>query len=84
VGLAVAQHPRLGRVGTLSALAFAYAFVFFTGTVVYALVNDTTDYSALTNEVGASMVFHGAVMVVAGVGFGDAVIRARVFPPAPG
>jgi hypothetical protein len=26
------------------------------------------------------MVIHGAVMVVAGVGFGDAVIRARVFP----
>lgn len=80
VGLAVAQHPHLGRVGDLSALAYAYAFVFFTGTVVYALVNDTPDYATLTNELGVAMVLHGAVMVLAGVGFGYAVIRANVFP----
>ncbi len=80
VGLAVAQHPHLGRVGDLSAWAYAYAFVFFTGTVVYALVNDTPDYAALTSELGVAMVIHGAVMVLAGVGFGYAVIRAQVFP----
>ena len=72
LGFAVAQRPRFGRIGRLSAAAYAYAFVFFTGTVVSALVNDTTDYAALTNASGVAMVVHGAVMVVAGLGFGYA------------
>jgi len=80
LGLAVLQRPRLGRLGQLSALAYAYAFVFFTGTVVYALVHGTEDYAALSDELGAPMVIHGAVMVVAGLAFGSAVLRARAFP----
>jgi hypothetical protein len=80
VGLAVVQRPRLERFGELSALAYAYSFVFFTGTVVYALVNDTKDYRSLTRELGALMLIHGAVMVIAGTGFGLAVLRARLLP----
>jgi hypothetical protein len=80
VGLALVQRPRLGRLGGFAALAYAYAFVYFTGTVVYALVNDTKDYAALTDALGATMTIHGAVMVIAGLGFGYAVIRARVLP----
>jgi hypothetical protein len=80
VGLAVVQRPHLARLGLLSALAYAYSFVFFTGTVVYALVNATEDYAALTDQLGAAMVIHGAVMVFAGLGFGYAVLRARVLP----
>ena len=83
VGLAVVQRPRLGRLGELAALAYAYSFVYFTGTVVYALVNDTKDYDTLTHELGAVMTVHGAVMVIAGLGFGYAVIRARVLPAWP-
>jgi hypothetical protein len=80
VGLAVVQRPRLGRLGELAALAYAYAFVVFAGSVVYALVNDTKDYDALTHELGAVMTVHGAVMVVGGLGFGYAVTRARLLP----
>jgi hypothetical protein len=80
VGLYRVQRPRIGRLGLLSALAYAYAFVFFTGTVVYALVNGTGDYSALSDDLGALMTVHGAVMVLAGIGFGAAVIRARLLP----
>jgi hypothetical protein len=74
------QRPRLGRLGEFAALAYAYAFVVFAGTVVYALVNHTKDYEALTDELGALMVAHGAVMVIAGVAFGSAALRARVVP----
>jgi hypothetical protein len=80
VGLAIAQRPRIGRLGMWSALAYAYSYVFFTGTVVYALVNGTKDYASLSDELGAAMIVHGAVMVVAGLGFGYAVLRARLLP----
>lgn len=80
VGLAIAQRPRLSRLGMWSALAFAYSYLYFTGTVVYALVNGTKDYATLTDELGAVMLLHGVVMVVAGLGFGYAVLRARDLP----
>jgi hypothetical protein len=80
VGLYLVQRPRIGRLGLPSALAYAYAFVFFTGTVVYALVNGTSDYSALSDDLGALMTAHGVIMVFAGIGFGVAVIRARMLP----
>jgi hypothetical protein len=80
IGLYAVQRPKIGRLGLISAIAYAYSFVFFTGTVVYAIVNSTSDYSTLTGDVGASMTAHGAIMVIAGVGFGLAVIRAGVLP----
>jgi hypothetical protein len=80
VGLAVVQRPSIGRLGECSALAYAYAYVFFTGTVVYALINGTTDYATLSNRLGPVMILHGAVMVIAGLGFGHAVLNARLFP----
>lgn len=80
IGLAAAQRPRLGRLGVLAAVGYAYSYVVFTGTVVYALVNDTKNYEELTDQLGAVMTVHGAVMVVAGLGFGHAVLRARTLP----
>jgi hypothetical protein len=80
VGLAVVQRPQIGRAGERSALAYAYSYVFFTGTVVYALVNHTKDYATLNDHLGFLMVVHGAVMLFAGVGFGYAVLRARLLP----
>jgi len=80
VGLYIVQRPQIGRLGRISALAYAYSYVFFTGTVVYALVDATPDYKALTNDLGVSMTFHGAIMVFAGFAFGCAVIRAGVLP----
>jgi hypothetical protein len=80
IGLYVAQRPQIGRLGLLSAIAYAYAFVFFTGTVVYALIDGTRDYSALANDLRPWMTIHGAIMVLAGLGFGIAVINAGVLP----
>lgn len=80
VGLYLVQRPAIGRLGLVSAIAYAYSYVFFTGTVVYAIANSTSDYSALTHDLGASMTAHGAVMVIGGLGFGLAVIRAGVLP----
>ncbi|WP_137145127.1 hypothetical protein [Mycolicibacterium sp. CR10] len=80
LGLFVIQRPQIGWLGLAGAVAYAYSYVFFTGTVVYAIANRTKDYSELTSELGASMLVHGAIMVVAGIGFGLAVMRAGVLP----
>jgi hypothetical protein len=80
IGLYRVQRPRIGRLGGLTAAAYAYSYVFFTGTVVYALVDGTSDYTALSRDLQPWMTIHGAVMVLAGLGFGVAVIRAKVLP----
>ena len=80
IGLYLVQRPHIGRLGRLSAAAYAYSYVFFIGTVVYALVDGTSDYEALSHDLQPWMTIHGGVMVLAGLGFGVAVIRAKVLP----
>jgi hypothetical protein len=80
IGLYVVQRPSIGRLGLLGATGYAYAYVFFTSTVVYALVAGTRDYSALANVFGVWMTIHGLVMVVGGIAFGIAVVRAGKLP----
>jgi hypothetical protein len=80
VGLFLARRSLLGRLGLVSAAGYAYAYVFFTGTVVYALVDGTPDYDALTDDLGLAMTVHGLVMVLAGIGFGLAAVRSGAFP----
>ena len=80
LGLYAAQRPRIGRLGLASAVLYAYTFVYFTGTVVVALVEGTGDWTSLEERLGVWITVHSVLMVVAGVGFGIAVIRARVLP----
>jgi hypothetical protein len=80
IGLARLHRLHFSRLGLLSAWAYAASYVVFTGTVVYALVNRTPDYAALSEDLGPVMLVPGAVMVLAGLGFGDAVRRARRLP----
>ena len=80
LGLFVVQRPTIGALGFVGAVTYAYTFVFFTGTVVYALVNHTHDWSELTTQLGAWVTVHSVLMVLAGVMFGAAVIRAHVLP----
>lgn len=80
LGLYAVQRPRIGWPGLLSAVVYAYTFVYFTSTVVHALVERTSDWQSLEQRLGVWLTVHSALMVLAGVGFGIAVIRARVFP----
>jgi len=80
IALYAAQRPQIGLVGRFSAVAYAYSYLVFTGTVVYALNEHTSDYSTLNDDLGWTMTLHGAIMVLAGLGFGSAVIRAQVLP----
>lgn len=80
LGLYAVQRPRIGWLGLLGALGYAYAYVAFTGTVLYSLVEQTSDWVALNEHLGGWFFWHGVVMVAAGSCFGLAVVRAGVFP----
>jgi hypothetical protein len=80
IGLYAVQRPRIGRLGLFGATAFAYSYVFFTGTVLYALIAGTQNYHALTKVFGPWMTVHGLIMLVGGLAFGLAVVRAKVLP----
>jgi len=80
LGLYAAQRPRVGRLGLFGVVAYAYSYVFFATTVMYALVAHTPNYPALADTFGVWMTVHGAVMLIGGLGFGLAVIRAGVLP----
>jgi hypothetical protein len=74
------QRPWIGRLGLVAALTYAYTFVFFTSTVVYALIDRTSNWNALTSKFGTWLTIHSALMVVAGIAFGVAIVQARVMP----
>jgi hypothetical protein len=80
LGLFAVQRPRIGALGLVGAVTYAYTFVFFTSTVVYALVNHTRDWNELTTQFGVWVTVHSVLMVLAGVMFGAAVMRAHVLP----
>ncbi|MCU1367707.1 MAG: hypothetical protein JWN39_3346, partial [Ilumatobacteraceae bacterium] len=60
--------------------AYAYSYVFFTSTVVYALVRHTADWTTLQDELGAWLTVHSVMMVVAGALLGVSIVRAHVLP----
>jgi hypothetical protein len=80
IGLYAVQRPRIGGLGLFGAIAFAYSYVFFTGTVLYALIAGLPNYHALTRVFGAWMAVHGLILLIGGLTFGLAVVRARVLP----
>jgi len=80
LGLWAVQRPAAGRLALLGAVLYAYAFVFFTGTVLYALAARSPDWPAVVDRFGPWLTVHGAVMVAGGVLFGAGVVRAGVLP----
>jgi hypothetical protein len=80
IGLYAVQRPRIGRLGFAGAVAYAYSYVFFTSTVVYALIARTPNYKDMAKVFGAWMTVHGLIMLAGGLAFGLAVVRAGVLP----
>jgi hypothetical protein len=80
LGIYAVQRPAIGRLGLLGAIGYAYAYVFFASSVVYALLEDVPDWSALTDDMGLWITIHSLVLVMAGLAFGFAVLRAGVLP----
>jgi hypothetical protein len=79
-GLYAAQRPRIAGYGLLGALLYGFAFVYFAHTTLHALATKVPDYATLWNDLGPVYTGHGVVMVVGGLLFGVATLRARVLP----
>lgn len=80
LGLHAVQRPRTGVLGLVGAVGYAYAYVYFTGTVLVALVDHSRDWDSLVGDLEPWVTVHGLLMVVAGSAFGVAVVRAGVLP----
>jgi hypothetical protein len=80
LGLYAVQRPRIGTLGLLGAIGYAYAYIFFTGTVLLAIVNRPANWDVLVGDLEPWVTLHGLLMVVAGSAFGVAVHRAGVLP----
>lgn len=80
VGLHAAQSARGGWLSLVGALLYGSSFVYFAGTTMYALVRKIPDYEALLAELGLIYWIHGTLMVLGGLLFGLAILRAGIFP----
>ena len=80
IGLCALVRDRLPWWGLLGGIAYAYSFVFFTGTVVWAIVAHTPNWEVLSADFGWWMTVHGAVMVVGGVALGLGLVRSNGVP----
>ncbi|MBU2666194.1 hypothetical protein KOI35_22085 [Actinoplanes bogorensis] len=84
LGLYAVQRPAIGTLGLAGAVGYAYTYVFFTGTVLYALVDHTPDWPTLSERLGAWVGVHSVLMIVSGIAFGVAVARAGASSPWTG
>jgi hypothetical protein len=80
LGLYVAHRQSLGRWGRYSAILYAVAYTYFTWTVVYALAHDISDFATLNRQLSPWMTIAGAIMVIAGIAFGAAILRGHALP----
>lgn len=80
LGLYAAQRPRISHLGMIGALLYGFAFVYFTHTTLLAFALDTPTYADLWNRLGSIYTAHGVLMIVGGVCFGWASLRAGVLP----
>lgn len=80
LGLHAAQRPRVGLASLAGATLYGMAFIYFAHTSLLAVELSLPDYTKLWRHLGLRYTAHGALMVVGGLLFGGAALRARVFP----
>ena len=78
LGLYAVQRPKIGWVGLLGAILYGASFIYFAHTTLYALEASIPNYELLWQRLGGVYTFHGGLMVMGGLLFGFAVIKARV------
>lgn len=80
IGLCTLLRDRIPWWGVMGGIAYAYSFVFFTSTVVWALVAHTPSWEVLNTDFGWWMTAHGAVMVLGGIALGIGLARSEGLP----
>lgn len=78
--LGLSRYRRWDTAGTVAAIGYAAAYVYFTGTVIFALLEHTRDFAELSDDLDPWMTVAGGVMVVCGIGLGVVVTWTRAYP----
>lgn len=79
-GIYVVHPGRLSSIALLGAVLYGIAFTYFAHTTLYALAHQTTTYENLWNVLGLAYTVHGALMVLGGLLFAWATLRACWLP----
>lgn len=80
LGIYAVCKDDLGPVGLAGALLYGAAFTYFAHTTLFALASGSPDYEYLWRQLGQTYTVHGAFMVVGGLLFVRASVRARALP----
>lgn len=78
IGLYAAQRPKIGWLGLTGAILYGIAFIYFIHTTLLALEEKFPNYEMLWHRLGTVYTFHGGLMVVGGLLFGFASLKAGV------
>ena len=80
LGIYAVHEEELGVPALVGALLYGIAFTYFAHTTLYALASHTPTYEALWQQLGSTYTVHGAFMVVGGLLFTGAALRAGGLP----
>lgn len=80
LGICATRDEPLGRAGLAGALLYGIAFTYFAHTTLHALATQAPTYEALWRQLGPAYTMHGALMVVGGLLFTGAALRAGGLP----
>ena len=79
-GLFAVQRPRIGWLGLVGAILYGIAFIYYAHTSLYAIQAAVPTYPELWERLGPTYTAHGVVMVLGGLAFGAASLRAKQLP----
>jgi hypothetical protein len=80
LGIYAVCEEDLGVTALVGALLYGIAFTYFAHTTLYALASHAPTYEALWQQLGSTYTVHGAFMVVGGLLFTWAALRAGELP----
>jgi hypothetical protein len=80
LGIYAVREEELGVPALVGALLYGIAFTYFAHTTLYALASHAPTYEALWQQLGPTYTLHGVFMVVGGLLFTGAALRAGGLP----
>lgn len=80
MGLYALDAKRGGWLYLTGLLLIAVSFVYFAGTAIWALAEQTGDYGFLVERLGFTYLLHGVLLVIGGLFAGMVMIRRRLAP----
>ena len=78
IALYAIQRPAIGWSGLVGALLYGFSFIYFAHTTLLSIELYIPNYEALWTRLGSVYTFHGVMMIVGGLLFGIASLRAKV------